>query len=469
MPSHACGGAGQVSQLPQAAGLLAEVGQHLRPAALRRLAQREHRVQVRGQPPPVRLVAGGGVDQPALLHHVGQAVGEPRGRRQPVPPGPAGLLVVALDRTRHVQVGHEADVRLVDAHPERDRGHHDQAVLAQEACLVGGAGTRVEPRVVRQRRYPLAGQELGRLVHRRPGQAVHDAGFARVLRAQQVQQLPARLVLQHDPVGDVRPVEAGDEVARAAQVEPGGDLGPGGLGRRRGQGDPRHVRPPLVQRGQFEVIGPEVVPPLGHAVRLVDREQRDPAAIEQPHRRFGPQPLRRQVEQVQLARQERRLDPPPLARLLGRVEEPGPHAQRGQRVHLVLHQRDERRDDHAGAVPDERRDLVAQRLAAAGRHEHERVAAAGDVVDDLPLPAPERLVPEHPPQDLQRPVRHCLRVAGNCCHAAILRSASVSVGPGATPRNPPNALRAPRWYVADTPATHRAQGPVRWASMSASP
>ena len=34
---------------------------------------------------------------------------------------------------------------------------------------------------------------------------------------------------------------------------------------------------------------------------------------------------------------------------------------------------------------------------------------------------------------------------------------------GATPRNPPHALRAPRWYFADTPATHRARGPVRWA------
>jgi hypothetical protein len=29
------------------------------------------------------------------------------------------------------------------------------------------------------------------------------------------------------------------------------------------------------------------------------------------------------------------------------------------------------------------------------------------------------------------------------------------------PRNPPDALRAPRWYFAETPATHRAQGPVR--------
>ena len=34
---------------------------------------------------------------------------------------------------------------------------------------------------------------------------------------------------------------------------------------------------------------------------------------------------------------------------------------------------------------------------------------------------------------------------------------------------PPAALRAPQWYLADAPAAHRAQGPVRWAGMSASP
>ena len=34
-----------------------------------------------------------------------------------------------------------------------------------------------------------------------------------------------------------------------------------------------------------------------------------------------------------------------------------------------------------------------------------------------------------------------------------------SVYPGGRPPGPPAALRAPRWYFADTPATRRAQGP----------
>ena len=255
-------------------GRLAEVPQHLRPAALGRLAQREHRVQVRDQPPPVREIAIGIVDEPPLLHHVGQPVGQPRRGRRAVPPGPPGLLVITLDRPGQVQVRDEPDVGLVDAHAERDRGHHDQPVLAQEPRLVGGPGPRVEPGVIRQGHEPLGRQELRRLVHRSPGQAVHDARITAVLGAQQPQQLPARLVLRLDPVLDIGPVEAGHEMPGRPKTQARHDLAqrlPGGGGRHR---DPRHRRPPLVQDRQAEIVRPEVVPPLGHAVRLVDREQR---------------------------------------------------------------------------------------------------------------------------------------------------------------------------------------------------
>ena len=236
------------------------------------------------QPAAMGVVALGGVDHLALLHHVLEAVGQPGGGGQPVPTGPAGLLVVALDRLGQVQVGHEAHVGLVDAHAEGDRGHHDQAVLAQEPRLVLGAGPRVQPGVIGQRRNSLRGEPFRGLVHRGPRQAVDDAGVAVVLGAQQVQQLPLRLVLRHDAVLDVGPVEAGDEMPRLLQVEPAGDLLAGGLGGGSGQRDPRHLRPPLVQMGQLKVVRPEVVAPLGDAVRLVDGEQRDPAAGEQLRR-----------------------------------------------------------------------------------------------------------------------------------------------------------------------------------------
>ena len=81
------------------------------------------------------------VDHAALLHDVGEAVGEPGGRGQAVATRAAGLLVVALDRLRQVEVGDEPHVGLVDAHAEGDRRDHDDAVLAQEARLVARRGS----------------------------------------------------------------------------------------------------------------------------------------------------------------------------------------------------------------------------------------------------------------------------------------------------------------------------------------
>ena len=169
-----------------------------------------------------------------------------------------------------------------------------------------------------------------------------------------------------------------------------------------GQRDPRDLGPALVQHRQLQVVGPEVVPPLGHAVRLVDGEQGDGAAVQQLDGLPHAQPLGRQVEQVELAGEVGVLDLAPLERLLRRVEEPGAHAERGQRVDLVLHEGDQRRDDDAGALPDQRGHLVAERLAAAGGHEHERVAAADDGVDDLGLLAAEGVVPPDAVQHLGR-------------------------------------------------------------------
>jgi hypothetical protein len=276
---------------------------------------------VRLQPPPVREVAFGTVDHPPLLHHVGESVGEPGGGRLPVAAGPAGLLVVALDGPRHVQMRHETDVRLVDAHAERDRGDDHEPVLAQEPGLVRGTSGRVQARVIGQRGDAVVGQERGGLLGRVPGQAVDDPGVARVFGAQEGEQLALGVVLGNDAVLDVRPVERGDEHPGVRQLEPDRDLLAGGLRGGGGQRDPRHVRPAFVQHLKFQVVGAEIVAPLRHAVRLVDREHRDPAAAEQPERGIGAEPFRREVEQVQFAAAELSLDHPALARVLGGIEE----------------------------------------------------------------------------------------------------------------------------------------------------
>ncbi len=135
--------------------------------------------------------------------------------------------------------------------------------------------------------------------------------------------------------------------------------------------------------------------PLRHAVRLVDREQRDARAVDELEAACRQQPLGRDVEEVELAGRERALDRGGGARVERRIEERGAHAELLERGDLVVHQRDQRRDDHRAPVAQQRRHLVAEALAGAGRHQHQRVAAGRDVRDDRLLRVAEARVPEH--------------------------------------------------------------------------
>ena len=52
-----------------------------------------------------------------------------------------------------------------------------------------------------------------------------------------------------------------------------------------------------------------------------------------------------------------------------------------QGIDLVLHQGDEGADHHGDSIHDHRRKLVAQRFAAAGRHDDHGIAPGQDVAD----------------------------------------------------------------------------------------
>ena len=244
-----------------------------------------------------------------------------------------------------------------------------------------------------------------------PETGVPDASGA--LAAHEVEQLPAHLELGADAVLDVGPVEARHEVPGAVERETRRDLAMRGLGGRGGEGDARHVGPALGELGEREVVGAEVVAPLRDAVRLVDREQGDAAALEEPLGGLGVEPLGRDVEQVELAGQVGALDLGPLGRLLAGVQVGGAHAVAHEGVDLVVHERDERRHHHARALAQQRRDLVAEALAATGRHEHDGVAATRDLRDDLGLLAAEGVVAEDGVQRLGGRVEPRRRGAGD--------------------------------------------------------
>ena len=72
-----------------------------------------------------------------------------------------------------------------------------------------------------------------------------------------------------------------------------------------------------------------------------------------------------------------------------------------QRLDLVAHQGDQRRDDDGDAGPAESRNLIAHRLAGAGGEQHDGVAAVDDVADHILLLAAKRGVAEDVAQHRQ--------------------------------------------------------------------
>jgi len=286
---------------------------------------------------------------------------------------------------------HEAHVRLVDAHAEGDGRAHDDAVLAQEAALVVGTHFRRQAGVVGQGIEALVAEEFGGFLDLAPRHAVDDAGLAAVA-AQEIGQLLAGIVFLHHGVADVGAVERADEVAGLGQVQALGDLALGGRVGGGGQRDARNVRPALVQDGQLAVFGAEIVAPLRHAVRFVDGEQGDVAAREQRQKAAGQQALGSDIEHVQLAGQQLALDAGGGFAIQGRVQVFGAHAELAQGLDLVLHESDERGDDDADAIAQQCRDLVAQRLAAAGGHEDECVMSGSHVLHDVLLGTTEIVV-----------------------------------------------------------------------------
>jgi hypothetical protein len=264
---------------------------------------------------------------------------------------------------------------------------------------------------------------LRRLVDLAPRQAVDDAGVARVLVADEAQQLGARVGLVDDRVADVGPVEARHEHLGTVQGETRDDLRAGLRVGGGGQRDARHLGKALVQQGKLKVLRAEVVPPLRHAVRLVDGEQRNAGARQQVEAARRGQSFGRDVQQIELAVEQCAFHRARGAGIQRRVQAGGAHAELGHRRDLVLHQRDQRRYHHAGALAQQRRHLVAQRLAPAGGHQHQRVAAEGDALDDGRLGVAEAVVAERLAQYRERAVAQCGR-AGHRAGPAHRKAAS---------------------------------------------
>ena len=283
--------------------------------------------------------------------------------------------------------------------------------------------------------------------------AVHDRR-ARVLgslrtcsSAAHLRATRALALHAHHVEGEVRPVEARADRHPVAQPQPRGDLL---RHARRGRRRRRHHRR-ASERGdrvvQAQVVGPEVVAPLGHAVRLVDHEQRHLALRQRRAEGARGEALGRRQHEARLAR----LDVPQRLRVVALLHPRGQHRRAHARLlqppPLVGHQRDQRAHDDDQPDVGQRRQLVAERLAAARRHHHQAVAARQRRLHRLALARPERVQAEAVEQLLGRRARGA-RSGGavgvvRLILKTVLRASAATRAAGATT----SALRSPRTHA----------------------
>ena len=231
----------------------------------------------------------------------------------------------------------------------------------------------------------------------------------------------------HRPGAGIAGTDRGQEHARIVQRQAFDDFGAGAFVGGGGQRHTRHFGPAFMQHAKLAVFGTEIVTPLRHAMRFVDREQRQlpllVEALQQFQKAGRGQALRRHVQHGEPAREQILFHLARLFKVEGGVEVGGSNTGFLQRADLVVHQRHQWRHDDAAtqtlALPHDGRNLVAERLAAAGRHQHQRIVALADAFDDGLLLAAKGRVAEDLLEHLQGGgglgrVRH-RRVKMNTC------------------------------------------------------
>ena len=127
-------------------------------------------------------------------------------------------------------------------------------------------------------------------------------------------------------------------------------------------------------------------------MRLVDGEKRHGNVRNKRQKALVFEPLRRDIQKLILLACGFGVSLPQLFERQGAIEKGRRNARLRERRDLILHERDERRDDDREPRQHKRGDLVADRFSAARRHDTQNVPAGQNRVDERLLPAAEGTV-----------------------------------------------------------------------------
>ena len=281
-------------------------------------------------------------------------------------------------------VDDKTHIGFVDAHAEGDGGDDDRRLIVGEVALVRQPRRVIQPGVIGQG-APTIGRQL-RCQHVNPlaRVAIDDARFA-LVGLQKGQYLGQSVVARFDSQKQIFAVEGGDELIGVAYRQRGLDVAADAVGGRGGNRQADGVGQAAAHPHQLAIVGAEVMAPFRDAMRFVDGQAIDAAFVEHNQRLRPQQGFGAGVDQLDTARFDLPGDLHVAVVGQSAVQVSRGHALLTQLHHLVFHERDERRDDDRQAGEEQRRQLVAQRLAATGGHDGQAVPAGQNVADDVGL------------------------------------------------------------------------------------
>ena len=281
------------------------------------------------------------LDKEFLHPSVGVVEEEIACRRFAVTSGASGFLVIRLDASRHIEMHDEPDVRPIDTHSKRIRGHDNIAPALHEFVLRFLPLLVTHPAVVKNARDVRQLQRLGHGFDSFAGRAINNAGF--VFPDKRVQPLVFFRFIgdRRDQQLQVRTRKSGHEFPRLAQSEMSENIAAhfrGGSGRER-----RHLRTAqsFEDLAEPKIIGTKIVAPHRETMRLVDREQRDRALTQCFEERTTSETFRGDVNQLEFPATQRANPLLLFARTERTVDQRCRNSPALERVDLVFHERDQ--------------------------------------------------------------------------------------------------------------------------------
>ena len=291
-------------------------------------------------------------------------------------------------------MGHKPDIRTVDPHAEGIRGNDNVRLTVHEGVLgLLPLGVRHAGMVSRDAQAQI-GKRLVHLFHLLAGGTINNARLVAFYKIVQPLVLLLVRIARSNPEMQILPGKTAYNGYRIIQMQMLQNIVPHS-GRSRGrQGCNLWTPHGLNSAAKLQIIRTEIMPPLAQAMSLIHGNHVHVHSRQGSHESLVAKAFRSYVHQLVASFLHAGQAFLLLRKTQGTVDHGRGNAFDNKGIHLVLHQGNQRTNHQAHAFPAQSGKLVAQGLAAPGRHYHQNVAALHDGSHHAVLPFPQPGKPE---------------------------------------------------------------------------